>query len=118
MDTMQETLDMAMDLNCEFANFYCCMAYPGSKLYDIATEKGWELPKEWHGFSQHSYEMLPLPTKHISAEEVLRFRDNAFHRYYENAEYLNMLENKFGAGVKGHIVEMTKTRLRRKLLEH
>ena len=33
VDTMQETLRLAQDLNCEFANFYCSMAYPGSKLY-------------------------------------------------------------------------------------
>lgn len=116
-ETMQETLDMAMDLNCEFANFYCAMAYPGSKLYDIAIKERWELPKEWHGFSQHSYEMLPLPTKYITAESVLKFRDDAFHKYFENPIYINMIEKKFGKHIKEHIPEMTKTRLRRKLLE-
>lgn len=116
-ETMQETLAMAMDLNCEFANFYCAMAYSGSKLYEIAVKEGWELPKEWHGFSQHSCEMLPLPTKYLSAKEVLRFRDDAFHNYFESPNYLNMIEQKFGYKVKEHIQEMTKTRLKRKLLE-
>ena len=115
--TMQETLDMATELNCEFANFYCAMAYPGSKLYDIAVKEGWKLPNEWHGFSQHSYEMLPLPTKHISAKEVLKFRDDAFHKYFENPDYLRMIGEKFGEKVKKHIQGMTKTRLKRKLLE-
>lgn len=117
LETMQETLDMAMDLNCEFANFYSAMAYPGSKLYDIAIKEGWELPKEWHGFSQHSYETLPLPTKYLCAKDVLKFRDEAFHKYFENIGYLNMIEKKFGRHVKEHIREMTKTRLKRKLLE-
>src|SRR5205814_656459 len=27
-ETMQATLDLAQDLNCEFANFYSAMAYP------------------------------------------------------------------------------------------
>jgi len=117
LETMQETFDMATELNCEFANFYCAMAYPGSKLYAIAVKEGWVLPEKWHGFSQHSYDMLPLPTKHISAAEVLAFRDDAFHRYYENAGYLNMIEEKFGKNVKGHIQELTKTRLKRKILE-
>lgn len=117
LETMQETLDMAMDMNCEFVNFYCAMAYPGSRLYDIAVKEGWELPKEWHGFSQHSYEMLPLPTRHISAKEVLRFRDDAFHKYFENPRYLSMIEERFGKYVREHIQEMTKTRLRRRLLE-
>ena len=118
LETMQETLDVAMEINSEWANFYCAMAYPGSKLYDIAVDEGCELPKEWHGFSQHSYEMLPLPTKYLSAREVLKFRDDAFHRYFENPNYLNMIENKFGENVKEHILEMTKTRLKRKLLEN
>lgn len=118
LETMQETLDMAMEINSEWANFYCAMAYPGSKLYDIAVDEGCELPKEWHGFSQHSYEMLPLPTKYLSAREVLKFRDDAFHRYFENPNYLNMIEKIFGKNVKEHILEMTKTRLKRKLLEN
>ena len=29
LETMQQTLDLALDLNCEFANFYSAMAYPG-----------------------------------------------------------------------------------------
>lgn len=117
LETMQETLKMAMDLNCEFVNFYCAMAYPGSKIYDIAVKECWELPEEWQGFSQHSYGALPLPTKHLNSKEVLKFRDDAFHRYFENPNYLNMIEEKFGKQVKGHIQEMTKTRLKRKILE-
>jgi Fe-S oxidoreductase len=117
LETMQETLEMAMDLNCEFANFYCAMAYPGSKLYNIAVDEGWNLPHTWHDFSQHSYEMLPLPTRHISAKEVLTFRDNAFYVYFENPHYLAMIEKKFGKVVRDHLQDMTKIRLKRKLLE-
>ena len=48
---MQDTLDMAIDLNCEFANFYSAMAYPGSKLYLDAIKEGWELPETYVGYS-------------------------------------------------------------------
>lgn len=116
VDTMQETLDMAIDLNCEFANFYSAMAYPGSALYDISIKEGWPLPDSWHGFSQHSYECMPLPTKHISAAEVLKFRDEAFHRYFENSRYLDMIEMKFGPSVKRHVQDMCSVRLKRILL--
>lgn len=116
ISTMRETLDMAIDLNCEFANFYCAMAYPGSKLYEIAISEGWELPKEWHGFSQHSYETLPLPTKHLTAKEVLKFRDDAFHEYFGNPNYLSMIEEKFGSHVRKHIEQMNSFRLKRRLL--
>jgi radical SAM superfamily enzyme YgiQ (UPF0313 family) len=116
IDTMQETLDMSLELKCEFINFYCAMAYPGSKLYDIAIKEGWELPKEWHGFSQHSYDMRPLPTRHISAKEVLRFRDDAFRKYFKNPGYIDMLGKMFGEKVQADIKNMSKYRLKRRIL--
>jgi radical SAM superfamily enzyme YgiQ (UPF0313 family) len=116
-ESMRETLDMAKELNCEFANMYCAMAYPGSPLYNIALKENWKLPDVWHGYSQHSYVMQPLPSKHLSAKEIVAFRDNAFHEYFENPVFLNMLEDKFGTNVKSHMQEITKTRLKRKILE-
>ncbi len=116
-DTMQQTLDLAKTLNCEFANFYSAMAYPGSPLYRMAVQNGWELPEFWSGFSQHSYDCKPLPTERVSSAEVLRFRDNAFHEYFENPIYLQMVQEKFGDPTVRHIMEMTNRRLRRKLLE-
>jgi hypothetical protein len=93
------------------------MAYPGSRLYDIALREKWALPEKWHGYSQHAYETLPLPTKFASAEEVLKFRDEAFHKYFKNRKYLMMIEQKFGPKVSDHIQRITKTRLKRKILE-
>ena len=115
--SMQETLDMAKELNCEFANMYCAMAYPGSPLYNLALKEDWELPKEWYGYSQHSYDMQPLPSKYLSAKEIVKFRDDAFHEYFENPKYLNMLEENFGKKVREHMEETTKTRLKRKILK-
>lgn len=114
--TMQETLAMALELNCEFANFYSAMAYPGSKLYEIALKNGWRLPESWHGYSQHSYETLPLPTKQLEASEVLRFRDHAFHTYFSDPRYLAMLERTFGRAVREHVERISNTRLKRKIL--
>ncbi|WP_373002792.1 radical SAM protein [Sulfurimonas sp.] len=116
-ESMQETLDMAKELNCEFANFYCAMAYPGSQLYNIALNEEWKLPEVWTGYSQHSYDIQPLASKTVTAKEILAFRDNSFHEYYENPTYLNMLQEKFGPDVKKHMQEITKTRLKRKILK-
>jgi hypothetical protein len=94
------------------------MAYPGSPLYTMAVQNGWELPERWSGFSQHSYDCKPLPTEKITAAQVLRFRDDAFHNYFEDPVYLDMVTEKFGAETRQHIQEMTRTRLRRALLEN
>ena len=113
-ETMQRTLDLALDLNCEFANFYSAMAYPGSPLYDEAVRRGWRLPEKWSGYSQHSVDTLPLPTRHISAGEVLSFRDRAFDTYFTHEPYLQMVRGKFGEATVAHIREMTSHKLERK----
>lgn len=113
-ESMQATLDLAIDLNCEMANFYSAMAYPGSKLYQLAGERGWALPEQWHDFSQHSYEQLPLPTEHVSAGEVLAFRDRAWQVYFTNPRYLNLVRRRFGPEVVDHLRELAAHTLRRK----
>jgi anaerobic magnesium-protoporphyrin IX monomethyl ester cyclase len=113
--SMQETLDLAIEANCEFANFYCAMAYPGSKLYTMAVEKGWALPDSWIGYSQHSYETYPLRTEALTNAEVLKFRDEAFMKYFTNPRYLTLVREKFGEEVLDHVKEMTRIKLKRKL---
>lgn len=114
--TMKNTLDLAMDLNCEYANFYCCMAYPGSRLFSEVSESGVALPTTWTGYSQLSYDTYPLPGKYLTSREILAFRDNAFNQYFKNPAYLKMVEAKFGAMALEHITAMTSKRLRRKIL--
>ena len=106
-ETMQVTLDMALELNTEWANFYCTMAYPGSPLYNVALREDWPLPESWSGYSQHSVDSLPLPTKYLPAKDVLRFRDRAFQVYFNSPRYLEMVQRKFGPDTVHHIREMS-----------
>ena len=117
LETMQETLDMAKEFNFEFVNFYVTMAYPGSKLYEVALREGIELPERWHEYSELGYETLPMPTKYLSSADVLRFRDRAFVEYHTNPQYIEMIGSKFGPKVVEHIQEMLRYKIRRKLLE-
>ena len=115
-NTMQATLDLALELRCEFANFYSAMAYPGSSLYGEALQHGIPLPKHWTGYSQHSRDCLPLPTRHLTARDVLQFRDRAFLHYFRDAEYLKMMESRFGMATAQHLRDVTKLSLERDLL--
>ena len=114
---MRETLDLAKDLNCEFANFYSAMAYPGSRLYRQAVEKNWLLPENWSGFSQHSHDTTPLPTDFVTVAEVLKFRNDAFHEYFSALRYLDMVTQRFGWETHEHVEKMGQQRLKRKLTE-
>jgi radical SAM superfamily enzyme YgiQ (UPF0313 family) len=116
LETMQATLDLAIALNCEFANFYSAMAYPGSPLYAQALRQGVPLPRRWTGYSQHARDTLPMPTRCVSAHDVLQFRDEAFQRYYTNPRYLEMIARRFGAETVEQIRQMTGYRLERDLL--
>jgi len=113
LETMQQTLDMAKGYNFEYVNFYTAMAYPGSQLYDEALKGGVKLPAHWHGFGQYSEETLPLPTRYLSAAEVLRFRDHAFSDYLNSPTYLAMIKDKFGAETVEHIQGMLKHKIQR-----
>jgi radical SAM superfamily enzyme YgiQ (UPF0313 family) len=114
LETMQETLDLALELNCEFANFYCAMAYPGSQLYSLAIQEGWPLPQTWQDYSPYSYETLPLPTKYLTGPEVLHFRDQAFQTYFKSSSYLDKIQGKFGFQTAQHIREMASHNLVRR----
>lgn len=115
-ESMGKTLDLALELNTEMANMYPCFALPGSPLHHQAKLKGIELPQTPEAWSFHSYDAVPLPTKTLSASEVLRFRDKAWQMYFTRPEYLNLVESRFGKSARDHIEDMTKVKLKRKLL--
>jgi radical SAM superfamily enzyme YgiQ (UPF0313 family) len=117
LESMQRTLDLALEMNTEMANFYSAMAYPGSPLYGIAKKEGWKLPETYAGFSQHSYYTQPLPTKYLTADQVLEFRDKAWMTYHTNPKFLNLLKEKFGQVAMDETLRSTTIKLKRKLLE-
>ncbi len=116
LQTMQETLDLALELNTEMANMYPCQALPGSPMYHTARQQGWALPEDFEGYAFLSYESQPLPTRHLSSAEVLRFRDEAWRTYFSNPAYLDLVERRFGQDQRRNVEDMAKIRLKRRLL--
>lgn len=116
LETMQDTLDLSMELCTENWNAYACYALPGSPLYRTAKQQGWEIGTEYSQYSFFSYDSLPLPTKTLTSAQVLKFRDDAFHKYYSYKPFHDLLEKRFGSEAKSNVIEMEKTRLKRKIL--
>jgi len=116
LDTMTQTLDLALELNTEMANMYPCQALPGSPLYNRAKREGWKLPSSYEAFAFLSYECEPLQTKHLSAADVLNFRDKAFDTYFTNPAYLKLVETRFGAVQRSNVEDLAKIKLKRKIL--
>ena len=116
METMQQTLDLALELNTEMANMYPCQALPGSPMYHIAKKNGWALPDTFEGYAFLSYESQPLPTKYVGSAEVLKFRDEAWQKYFTNSAYLNLVESRFGQQQRSNVEDMSKIKLKRRIL--
>tara|TARA_Y100000004_G_scaffold53910_1_gene59999 strand:- start:17060 stop:18592 length:1533 start_codon:yes stop_codon:yes gene_type:complete len=121
-ETMEETLEEAMTTEIDYFNGYSCMAYPGSQLHREWSAKDPNcLPENtdagWLGYSQHSYECYPLPTDKLKNWEVLKFRDEAFLKFFTNQEYLDRMISKFGDSFKNEMSRMLEITLPRKIVE-
>ena len=117
MQNLQETLDLAKEINAEFSNVYCAAALPGSPLHLEAVKNNWPLPETFSEYGFYSYDCKPLPTRHLTPKQVLKFRDDAWTELATDERYLQLVESKFGKQARANIEEQAKLKLRRKLLE-
>lgn len=115
-ETMQQTLDLSLELNTEMANFYPFQALPGSPLHVKAKQEGWDLPDTYQGYGFLSYEATPMSTKFVSAADVVRFRDNAWNVYHSNPAFLSLIHKKYGINAREGIEDLLKIKLKRRIL--
>ena len=94
--SMRQTLDLAKELNTEYANFFVMMAYPGTKFHEVAHEKGYPLPEKWGQYGFFAPDALPMRNDILTAEDILAFRDNAFNEYFTSERYQKMMGETFG----------------------
>jgi radical SAM superfamily enzyme YgiQ (UPF0313 family) len=78
--TMQDTLQLALELPLDIAQFYAAAPFPGTGLHAQAIEKRW-LTGE--GSVSQSRAAMHLPG--LSAREVDRFRKQAYRKFYLRA---------------------------------
>tara|TARA_Y100000310_G_scaffold338914_1_gene429925 strand:- start:146 stop:1693 length:1548 start_codon:yes stop_codon:yes gene_type:complete len=116
MESMQKTLDLSLELNTIAWNGYAVMALPGSRVYNEAIKAGHELPNDYIGYSFHSYETKPLPTEHLTSEQILKFRDEAWMKYHTHPPFLAKIEQMHGKKIRQNIEDMTEIKLKRKIL--
>ena len=88
-ETMRQTLELAKELNCDTAQFYPIMVYPGTRAYDDYKEKGYisaRSYKEWlTSEGQHNC-VVSLPN--ISKEELVEFCDLSRREFYLRPRYM------------------------------
>ncbi|MBT3278824.1 MAG: radical SAM protein [Phycisphaerales bacterium] len=78
-ETMQQTLDWALELDCDLVTFNITTPYPGTGLYDWAEREGLLRSQDWDEYDL-SHMVMELPT--VMAEEVEAFYRKAYRTYY------------------------------------
>lgn len=87
-DTMRQTLQLALKLNTDTAQFYPLLPFPGTEAYAWAKENGYIRG----GYADYLKEdgtincVLALPG--LSTEELVAFCDDARKKYYLRPRYL------------------------------
>ena len=88
-ETMRQTLELAKELNCDTAQFYPIMVYPGTRAYDDYKEKGYITAKRFRDWltpdGQHNC-VISLPN--ISKENLVEFCDLSRREFYLRPRYI------------------------------
>jgi radical SAM superfamily enzyme YgiQ (UPF0313 family) len=78
-ETIMRTIDFVTGSGLDFAQFYCAVPFPGSKLYDEAVGNNWLNSNDWSRFEQNQ-SVLSYPG--LSSERIEMLRRLAIRRFY------------------------------------
>ena len=116
-ESMQETFDLAVELNTMAFNAYAATLLAGTHLYSEALKNGEKVPEKYSEFSFHSYDAICGHTDSLTAAEILEFRDKAYNLYHSNPKFLAKVEAKYGKKAAEDTLAMSKLTLKRKIIE-
>ncbi len=79
-----ETIDFAVDLNPDIANFHAITPFPGTYLYDN-LEKFGHLSDELSDFTYQGAAFVPYT---MTREEIIKLRRTAFRKFYGRPSFI------------------------------
>ena len=78
-ETMEETLDFAIELDVDIFQPTISTPYPGTQLYKEAVERGMLKSTNWYEYGQGT---VLVSQPQIADEDIYRFERYAFRRFY------------------------------------
>ncbi|NOQ22693.1 MAG: radical SAM protein [Candidatus Aegiribacteria sp.] len=88
-DTMRETLELALKINPDTAQFYPMMVYPGTEAYMQARESNNLLAERWRDWlTEEGLHSCVIRTENLSSAELVDFCDYARRRFYLRPLYI------------------------------
>ena len=81
-ETIQTTINFANELDADQAKFLIATPYPGTKLFDLAVEKGILGAEGADDLGEHTYfQHVAANLSRVSDEELLQYQQKAFDDY-------------------------------------
>lgn len=78
--TAQETIEFAIRLDPDYANFHVAIPFPGTELYHEAQKAGWLAHEDWDQFEEMGSAVMDLPD--FSREQARYFQQRATRQFY------------------------------------
>lgn len=79
-----KTIDFAVELNADFANFHSLTPFPGTPLYDNLEQFG----TVSENLSNRTYQSAAFVPYTMTRDEILKLRQIAFRRFYTRPKFL------------------------------
>jgi radical SAM superfamily enzyme YgiQ (UPF0313 family) len=83
--SLERTIDYAIELDPDFANFYPAVPYPGTELYNKAKRDGWLASEDW---SRMEYSYYLLRGNGLDESVVMGAINRAKRRFYVRPKYV------------------------------
>ncbi|MCD4701204.1 MAG: B12-binding domain-containing radical SAM protein [Candidatus Aegiribacteria sp.] len=88
-ETMRETLELALKINPDTAQFYPMMVYPGTEAYMQACESNNLVAENWRDWlTEEGLHSCVISTEDLSSAELVDFCDYARRRFYLRPLYI------------------------------
>lgn len=90
-EDIKTTIDFALELDADYAEFSITIPYPGTHLYEKALETGIISHDYWKEFAlnpEPDFQPPELYEENVKLDDLIRFRNEAIQRYYFRPGYL------------------------------
>jgi len=84
-ETIQQSIDLAIELEPDSVQFAVAIAHPGTRLYEEAKAKGWLRAEKWEDFAA---ERAMIETPELTLAEVEQARIDAYRQFYFRPQFM------------------------------
>lgn len=87
-ETMQDTIDFAVELDLHIAKFAITIPLPGTPLFEEYDREGLILTKDWSKYLFHETANAVYRHPNLSSETIVRYYKKAYRQFYFRPQYI------------------------------